>query len=91
MTLGRDQNLNLATHRLMVLQRFSGTLCVDELHLGVYTLLLATDPLADLREALPGLFVLGESPSGEQLAEWLPDRWLLHRARASPGGQAAAG
>ncbi len=40
--------LNLATHRRMVLQRFSGTLCVDELHLGVYTLLLATDPLADL-------------------------------------------
>jgi hypothetical protein len=32
----------------MVLQRFSGTLCVDELHLGVSTLLLATDPLADL-------------------------------------------
>jgi hypothetical protein len=26
----------------------SGTLCVDELHLGAYTLLLATDPLADL-------------------------------------------
>jgi hypothetical protein len=40
--------LDLATHRRMVLQRFSGTLCVDELHLGVYTLLLATDPLADL-------------------------------------------
>ena len=40
--------LNLATHRRMVLQRFSGTLCVDELHLGVSTLLLATDPLADL-------------------------------------------
>jgi hypothetical protein len=40
--------LDLAQHRQMVLQRFSGTLCVDELHLGVYTLLLATDPLADL-------------------------------------------
>ncbi len=40
--------LDLASHRHMVLQRFSGTLCVDELHLGVYTLLLATDPLADL-------------------------------------------
>jgi hypothetical protein len=43
--LGR---LDLAAHRQMVLQRFSGTLCVDELHLGNYTLLLATDPLADL-------------------------------------------
>jgi hypothetical protein len=40
--------LDLAGHRRMVLERFSGTLCVDELHLGVYTLLLATDPLADL-------------------------------------------
>jgi hypothetical protein len=38
---------NLDQHRHMVLQRFSGTLCVDELHLGGYTLLLATDPLAN--------------------------------------------
>jgi len=40
--------LDLAQHRQLVLQRFSGALCVDELHLGAYTLLLATDPLADL-------------------------------------------
>lgn len=40
--------LDLAQHRRMVLERFSGTLCVDELHLGAYALLLATDPLADL-------------------------------------------
>jgi hypothetical protein len=40
--------LDLSRHRALVRQRFSGTLCVDELHLGVYTLLLATDPLADL-------------------------------------------
>ena len=40
--------LDLAQHRRLVLGRFSGTLCVDELHLGAYTLLLATDPLADL-------------------------------------------
>jgi hypothetical protein len=40
--------IDLAQHRHLVLQRFSGTLCVDELHLGVYTLLLASDPLADL-------------------------------------------
>jgi Transposase len=43
--LGR---LDLAHHRRMVLDRFSGTLCVDELHLGGFTLLLATDPVADL-------------------------------------------
>jgi hypothetical protein len=40
--------LDLAPHRQQVLQQFSGTLCVDELHLGRFTLLLATDPIADL-------------------------------------------
>ena len=40
--------LDLAVHRRQILERFSGTLCVDELHLGSHTLLLATDPLADL-------------------------------------------
>jgi transposase-like protein len=40
--------LDLPAHRQAVLQKFSGTLCIDELHLGRFTLLLATDPLADL-------------------------------------------
>ena len=40
--------LDLSAHRRMILERFSGTLCVDELHLGRFTLLLATDPIADL-------------------------------------------
>jgi Transposase len=40
--------LDLGCHRHLALECFSGTLCVDELHLGAYTLLLATDPLADL-------------------------------------------
>src|SRR3954467_5989903 len=40
--------LDMAAHRRKVLAHFSGTLCVDELHLGRFTLLLATDPLADL-------------------------------------------
>src|SRR4051794_23005520 len=44
----RVRQLDMAAHRRMVLERFSGTLCVDELHLGRFTLLLATDPLADL-------------------------------------------
>jgi len=39
--------LNLPEHRKRSLENFSGTLCVDELHLGRHTLLLATDPLAD--------------------------------------------
>jgi hypothetical protein len=45
---GHAQELDMSEHRHMVLKRFSGTLCVDELHLGRFTLLLATDPLADL-------------------------------------------
>jgi transposase-like protein len=40
--------LDMSEHRRRVLEHFSGTLCVDELHLGRFTLLLATDPLRDL-------------------------------------------
>jgi hypothetical protein len=44
----RIAQLDLGPHRQMVLKKFSGTLCIDELHLGRFTLLLATDPIADL-------------------------------------------
>ena len=44
----RAEELDMSEHRRMVLEHFSGTLCVDELHLGRFTLLLATDPLSDL-------------------------------------------
>jgi hypothetical protein len=44
----RVAQLDLAKHRREVLGRFSGTLCIDELHLGRFTLLLATDPVSDL-------------------------------------------
>jgi transposase-like protein len=40
--------LDMAAHRRKVLDHFSGTLGIDELHLGRFTLLLATDPLSDL-------------------------------------------
>jgi transposase len=33
--------------RRLALKQFSGFLCIDELHLGDFTLLLATDPIAD--------------------------------------------
>jgi transposase len=46
-------------------------------HLGI-------DPFAYLRETLMGVFALGESPTTEQLTRWLPDEWLLRRARESP-------
>ncbi len=42
------RQLDMSEHRRKVLELFSGTLCVDELHLGRFTLLLATDPLADV-------------------------------------------
>jgi transposase-like protein len=44
----RARQLEMSEHRRAVLELFSGTLCVDELHLGRFTLLLATDPLADV-------------------------------------------
>src|SRR5215210_1973261 len=42
---GQAEQLDMAAHRRKVLEHFSGTLGVDELHLGRFTLLLATDPL----------------------------------------------
>ncbi len=59
--------LDLAQHRPLVLQRFSATPCVDELHLGTYTLLLATDPLADL----PVGFALVGANDQEHLGRFL--------------------
>ncbi len=53
-------------------------------HLGI-------DPFVYLREALPGLFALGEKPTVEQLTQWLPDRWLLGRTRDALATSAAAG
>jgi transposase len=44
-------------------------------HLGV-------NPFPYLREALPGLFALGEKPSDEALAAWLPDAWQSRQATA---------
>ena len=41
------ESLDMADYRKWTLEAFSGTLCVDELHLGRFTLLLATDPLCD--------------------------------------------
>lgn len=41
------RQLEMASYREWTLKEFSGTMCIDELHLGRYTLLLATDPLSD--------------------------------------------
>lgn len=39
--------LNQGSQRRFARDNFSGILCIDELHLGDYTLLLATDPIAN--------------------------------------------
>jgi transposase len=52
---------------------------------------LAIDSQAYLREALPGLFTLGETPVTETLLDWLPDRWLLRRGRDAAIVGATAG
>jgi hypothetical protein len=39
--------LDMSVHRQTIVARFSGVLDVDEIHLGKYTLLLATDPIGD--------------------------------------------
>jgi hypothetical protein len=44
----RAAQLGMAGHRRTVLEQFSGALCVDEIHLGRFALLLATDPIRDL-------------------------------------------
>jgi transposase-like protein len=61
------QQLDLADHRRWVLDRFSGTLCIDELHLGRSTLLLATDPLQDL----PVAFALVQSNDHDHMRRFL--------------------
>ena len=53
-------------------------------HLGI-------DPFAYLRDALPGVFALGQKPRLEQLLDWLPDRWLLNRTRDQPVRDANGG
>lgn len=63
----RAAELDMAAHRRMVLDRFSGTLCVDELHLGRFTLLLATDPLADR----PVAFALVDKNDADHMRRFL--------------------
>jgi hypothetical protein len=61
------RQLDFAAHRREVLARFSGTLCIDELHLGRFTLLLATDPIADL----PVAFALVDANDQDHMGRFL--------------------
>ena len=59
--------LDMAEYRRWALEHFSGTLCVDELHLGRYTLLLATDPLGDF----PVAFALVDANDQDHMRRFL--------------------
>lgn len=61
------RQLDMAEHRRRIVSLFSGTLCVDELHLGRFTLLLATDPLADL----PVAFALVDANDQDHMRRFL--------------------
>ena len=63
------EHLGLAEHRRMALRQLRGTLRVDERHLGRFTLLLATDPLADL----PVAFALVDRNGPDHLRRSLQD------------------
>lgn len=91
--LGIDNNLSERTLRAVALGRANwgviGSEAGGETAAILYSVAatckhLSIDPFVYLRETLPGLFALGEKPTAEQLAQWLPDRWLLERTRESP-------
>jgi transposase len=92
--LAIDNNLSERTLRAIALGRNNwgvlGSAAGGRTAAVLYTLVgtckhLSIDPFVYLREALPGLFPVGEKPTAEQLLDWLPDRWLLRRGRESPG------
>ena len=59
--------LDMIEYRRWTLEQFSGTMCVDELHLGRYTLLLATDPLEDF----PIAFALVDTNDQDHMRRFL--------------------
>ena len=61
------RQVNGADYRQWTLAEFSGTLCIDEVHLGEHTLLLATDPLHDF----PVAFALVSHNDQEHLGRFL--------------------
>lgn len=98
--LAIDNNLSERTLRVVALGRNNwgvvGSEAGGETAAVLYTLVgtckhLGIDPFAYLREALPGLFALGDRAAAEQLVEWLPERWLARRGRDAPAQATAAG
>jgi hypothetical protein len=61
------RQIEMPAFRQWTLDNFSGTLCIDELHLGHRTLLLATDPLGDF----PVAFALVSANDQEHMSRFL--------------------
>ena len=61
------EQLDGAAYRQWTLQEFSGTLSIDEIHLGAWTLLLATDPLHDF----PVAFALVSANDQDHMGRFL--------------------
>ena len=61
------RQIDLPAYRQWTLTHFSGTLCVDEIHLGRRTLLLATDPVGDF----PVAFALVSANDQEHMRRFL--------------------
>jgi transposase len=61
------RQVNGAAYRQWTLAQSSGTLCIDEIHLGEHTLLLATDPLHDF----PVAFALVRHNDQEHMGRFL--------------------
>lgn len=61
------RQVDMPGYRQWTLDHFSGTLCVDELHLGHRTLLLATDPLGDF----PVAFALVSANDQDHMGRFL--------------------
>ena len=76
--------LDVSAHRRLVIEKFSGTLCVDELHLGRFTLLLCTDPIADLPVAC-ALVSRNDQPHMRRFLTNLENWGLLPRVVVSDG------
>lgn len=76
--------LDMSAHRQMVIEKFSGTLCIDELHLGRFTLLLCTDPIADLPVAF-ALVSRNDEPHMRRFLTNLKSWGLLPRVVVSDG------
>lgn len=97
--LGIDNNLSERTLRVVALGRSNwgvvGSVRGGKSAAVLYSVVgtcrhLGLDPWAYLKDTLPGLFALGAGATETQLAEWLPDRWLLRHERAGPSATVAA-